>query len=144
MRIADEGDLPAIVSIYNSTIPTRQSTADTVAVTVDSRREWFSRHDPATRPLMVHEQNNRIVAWISFQSFYGRPAYENTVEISIYIAPACRGQGLVGPAGRGPGPGAATGHQDGDAIEYEASRERRKGFLKFFRRHIGGAGESAA
>lgn len=94
MRIATEADLPAIVSIYNSTVPTRQSTADTAAVTVDSRREWFSRHDPATRPLMVHEQDNRIVAWVSFQSFYGRPAYENTVEISIYIAPACRGQGL--------------------------------------------------
>jgi len=94
MRIATEADLSAIVSIYNSTVPTRQSTADTAAVTVDSRREWFSRHDPATRPLMVHEQDNRIVAWVSFQSFYGRPAYENTAEISIYIAPACRGQGL--------------------------------------------------
>ncbi|MBB5349324.1 N-acetyltransferase [Desulfoprunum benzoelyticum] len=94
MRIANEGDLAAIVSIYNSTVPTRLSTADTAPVTIESRRDWFEQHLPDRRPLMVHEQDDRVVAWVSFQSFYGRPAYENTAEISIYIAPACRGQGL--------------------------------------------------
>lgn len=94
MRIAEEGDLPAIVSIYNSTVQTREATADTVAVTVESRREWFRQHLPDQRPLMVHEREGRVVAWVSFQSFYGRPAYDHTAEISIYIAPACRGQGL--------------------------------------------------
>jgi len=94
MRIADEGDLPAIVSIYNSTVQAREATADTVAVTVESRREWFRQHHPDQRPLMVHEQEGRVVAWVSFQSFYGRPAYAHTAEISIYIATACRGRGL--------------------------------------------------
>jgi phosphinothricin acetyltransferase len=94
MRIAAEDDLPVIVSIYNSTVQTRQSTADTVAVTVDSRRDWFRRHIPDRRPLLVHEQGGGVVAWVGFQSFYGRPAYDHTAEISIYIAPACRGRGL--------------------------------------------------
>jgi phosphinothricin acetyltransferase len=94
MRIASEGDLPAVVSIYNSTVETRQATADTVAVTVESRREWFRQHHPDKRPLLVHDQGGRVVAWVSFQSFYGRPAYDHTAEISIYIDPACRGQGL--------------------------------------------------
>ncbi|MNI89400.1 putative phosphinothricin acetyltransferase YwnH [compost metagenome] len=31
---------------------------------------------------------------MSFQSFYGRPAYQATVEISIYIDPENRGKGL--------------------------------------------------
>lgn len=94
MRIANESDLLAIVSIYNSTVASRQSTADTVEVTVESRREWFKQHSPDKRPLMVHERDNRIVAWVSFQSFYGRVAYDHTAEISIYLAPECRGQGL--------------------------------------------------
>jgi len=94
MRIATESDLPAIVSIYNATIPARQSTADTAEVTVDSRREWFRQHIPDKRPLLVHEQDERVVAWVSFQSFYGRAAYDHTAEISIYIAPDCRGRGL--------------------------------------------------
>ncbi len=94
MRIAIESDLPAIVSIYNATIPGRLATADTVEVTVESRLEWFRQHVPARRPLLVHEQDNRVVAWVSFQSFYGRAAYDHTAEISVYIAPECRGQGL--------------------------------------------------
>lgn len=94
MRLAQEADLPIIVSIYNAAVPTRQSTADTVEVTVASRTEWFRQHHPDRRPLMVHEEEGTIVAWVSFQSFYGRAAYDHTVEISIYISPDCRGKGL--------------------------------------------------
>ncbi len=94
MRHATEADLSAVVAIYNSTVPTRQSTADTQEVSVESRREWFRQHAPDRRPLLVHEIQNRIVAWVSFQSFRGRPAYDRTAEISIYIAPQYRGQGL--------------------------------------------------
>ena len=94
MRIAGESDLPAIVAIYNSTVPTRLSTADTTEVSVASREEWFKQHTPDKRPLMVHEEGGRIVAWVSFQSFYGRPAYDHTAEISIYIAPEYRRRGL--------------------------------------------------
>jgi len=94
MRLAVEDDLPAIVAIYNSTIATRLSTADTVAVSVASRMEWFKQHTPDKRPLIVHEEGGQIVAWVSFQSFYGRPAYDHTAEISIYISPEYRSQGL--------------------------------------------------
>jgi len=89
-----ESDLTAIVSIYNTTIPTRQSTADMVEITVESRRQWFRQHRPDKYPLMVHEQDGRVVAWVSFQAFYGRAAYDRTAEISIYILPELRGQGL--------------------------------------------------
>jgi L-amino acid N-acyltransferase YncA len=94
MRIATESDLAEIVGIYNSTIPTRLSTADTVEVTIESRLDWFRQHIPNKRPLLVHEQDNKIVAWVSFQSFYGRAAYDQTAEISIYISPECRGKHL--------------------------------------------------
>lgn len=94
MRVAAEKDLPAIVAIYNTTVLTRQSTADTAEVSVASRSEWFRQHTPCRRPLLVHEQDGKIVAWVSFQSFYGRPAYDHTAEISIYIAPELRGHGL--------------------------------------------------
>lgn len=94
MRVATEKDLPAIVAIYNTTVPTRQSTADTVAVSVESKLEWFRQHTPDRRPLFVHEEDGRIIAWVSFQTFYGRPAYDHTAEISIYIAPEHRGRGL--------------------------------------------------
>jgi L-amino acid N-acyltransferase YncA len=94
MRLATLADLPAIVSIYNATIATRQSTADTVEVTVESKRDWFRQHLPDKRPLMVHEQAGTVAAWVSFQSFYGRVAYDHTAEISIYISPEFRAKGL--------------------------------------------------
>ena len=56
-RIAKAEDLPAIVAIYNSTIPSRLVTADTEMVSVASRQKWFDEHDPSRRPLWVLEQN---------------------------------------------------------------------------------------
>ena len=94
MRHATETDLPRIVVIYNSTIPTRQSTADTEEVSVESKRDWFRKHTPDKRPIIVHEIEGEVTAWLSFESFYGRPAYDHTAEISIYVASEYRGKGL--------------------------------------------------
>lgn len=93
-RNAVESDLPRIVEIYNSTIPGRMVTADTEAVTVQSKMRWFEAHTPEKRPLWVVEVEGTIIGWVSFQSFYGRPAYDATAEISIYLDAAARGKGF--------------------------------------------------
>jgi len=94
-RNAAQTDLSKIVEIYNSTIPLRTVTADTEKVSVESRQKWFDEHSSDKRPLWVIENAyNEIIGWVSFQSFYGRPAYDATVEVSIYLDPAQRGQGL--------------------------------------------------
>ncbi len=87
IRDATIADLPAIVEIYNAAIPGRMATADTAPVSVQSRRAWFDEHSPSHRPLWVLEDDGRIAGWLSFQSFYGRPAYNATAEISVYVAP---------------------------------------------------------
>ena len=94
IRKATQVDLPAIVEIYNSSIPDRLATADLNPVSVESRWSWFSDRDFNTRPLWVFELDNTIAGWLSFQSFYGRPAYQHTAEISIYVATAYRRQGI--------------------------------------------------
>lgn len=94
MRYATENDLPKIVAIYNSTVQTRLSTADTKEVSVNSKRDWFKNHSFDKRPIFVHEIVDEIVAWVSFESFYGRPAYDHTAEISIYIASEFRRKDL--------------------------------------------------
>lgn len=93
-RIARRDDLKAIVAIYNATIPSRLVTADTEPVTVESRIPWFEDHTPEKRPLWVTEIDGTIAAWLSFSSFYGRPAYDRTAEISIYVAEKYRRRGL--------------------------------------------------
>lgn len=94
LRHAEEHDLPRIVEIYNSSIASRRSTADTEVVTVESRRQWFHKHHPECRPLLVYEGEEEIVGWVSFEDFYGRPAYRHTAELSIYIAPENQGKQL--------------------------------------------------
>ncbi len=39
-------------------------------------------------------ENNKMIGWVSFQSFYGRPAYQGTAEISIYLDENVRGKGF--------------------------------------------------
>ena len=92
-RNAIPADLPNIVSIYNSTVASRMVTADTSPVTIDDKQEWFDKHQPKTRPLWVVEDDGKLIGWVSFNNFYGRPAYDGTAELSIYLHPDCRGKG---------------------------------------------------
>lgn len=85
LRDAEKDDLPIIVDIYNQSIADRLATADTSPITIDSRIDWYYQHN-ANRPLWVVEFDHQVVGWLSFRSFYGRPAYHQTAEISIYIA----------------------------------------------------------
>jgi len=95
LRLAQREDLPGIVAIYNSTVPSRMVTADTEPVSVASREAWFDAHLPERRPLWVCEDaEGRMAGWISFSDFYGRPAYGGTAEVSIYLDETRRGQGL--------------------------------------------------
>ena len=95
VRDATEADLPAIVDIYNQSIPGGWSTADTKPVAVADRVEWFRRFDPARRPIWVAESEGRVVAWACLSSFYGgRPAYDATAEVSLYVATAHHRRGI--------------------------------------------------
>ncbi len=99
-RLARQDDLPLIVDIYNSTVASREVTADTEPVSVESRQAWFDDHAPERRPLwVIHAADDgaaqpRVLGWMSYSNFYGRPAYAGTAEVSIYIAEAARGRGI--------------------------------------------------
>lgn len=87
-------DLPAIVDTYNTTIPSRLVTADLEPVSVSSRLQWFNAHSKEKRPLWIVTYNGLYAGWMSFNSFYGRPAYDGTVEVSIYLEKAFQGKGI--------------------------------------------------
>jgi L-amino acid N-acyltransferase YncA len=93
-RQATREDLPSIVEIYNATIPSRLVTADLDPVSVESRIEWFEQHKPDFRPLWIAERDGQIAGWLSFSTFYGRPAYNKTAELSIYVGASFRNRGL--------------------------------------------------
>jgi len=91
---ATVNDLPKIVSTYNSTVASRLVTADLEQVSVESKLVWFNAHSQNKRPLWLVMVNNQYAGWMSFNSFYGRPAYDGTVEVSIYLVETAREKGL--------------------------------------------------
>jgi phosphinothricin acetyltransferase len=93
VRAAEPNDLSAIVAIYNSTIASRMVTADLEPVSIEQKRVWFESHC-FERPIVVHEQAGQVVAWVSFEPFKPRAAYDATAEISIYLDKTVRGRGL--------------------------------------------------
>lgn len=93
-KYASLKDLPTIVKTYNATIPSGKATADLKKVSVASKVPWFKSHNKTTRPLWILLVNGRYAGWLSFNSFYGRPAYSGTVEVSLYLDSRYRGKGL--------------------------------------------------
>lgn len=94
IRTAKIEDLPAIVEIYNSSIPGRMATADLEPVTVSSRLDWFNTHNHQ-RPIWTIEVDGKIGGWLSLRSFYGRAAYRHTAEVSVYVSPDYHRQHLA-------------------------------------------------
>lgn len=92
---ATAADLPEIVAIYNSTVASRQSTADLEPVSVASRQAWFDAHQQPNRPIFVLKAKglDEVLAWGSFSDYYPRAAYHITAEISLYVRHDMRGTG---------------------------------------------------
>src|SRR5215212_4093924 len=95
IRLAQLNDLPAIVDIYNQSIPSKQSTGDTQPVRVENRMTWFEEHRPEGLPIFVAEVEGQVVGWCSLSAYRpGRAALRFTAEISYYIALAFHRQGI--------------------------------------------------
>jgi L-amino acid N-acyltransferase YncA len=91
LRSAAEADLPAIVEIYNSTIASRRVTADLAPVSVESRRPWLAAHADPARPIWVlSDAGGTLCAWLSFDAFHPRAAYDGTAMIAVYVSESRR------------------------------------------------------
>lgn len=91
-RQATIDDIPFIRDIYNSTVASRTATADVEPASYASMESWFHSHH-AGRPVLIASYRGEDIGYISFRDFYGRPAYQGTAEISLYIHASFRGMG---------------------------------------------------
>lgn len=95
IHLARPQDLSAINEIYNLSIPSESSTADTEPVTMSQREAWFQSHDMARYPIYVAERDDRVIAFFSFSPHRpGREALRFTAEVSYYIHPDYQGAGV--------------------------------------------------
>ena len=90
-----EDHLPAITDILNYTIMNSNATLATQPVTLADRREWFGRFS-VTGPyrLFVARRGSRILGYAASQPYREHQGFRETVEVSIALDAASRGQGV--------------------------------------------------
>ena len=95
IRPAERADLAALTDIYNHYVETSHATFDITPFSVDQRAEWFSHyatHGPYR--LLVAEDQGAVVGYASSSPFRPKPAYQTSVETSVYLHPDAAGRGL--------------------------------------------------
>lgn len=90
-----EDDLPAIVDILNYTIVNSNATLATEPVSVADRREWLERFSAAgPYRLFVARRGSKVLGYAASQPFREHEGFRETVEVSIALDVASRGQGV--------------------------------------------------
>lgn len=89
IRRARPDDLLSLMNIYNEAILNTTATFDTVPKDLSNRREWFDAHF-GKYIINVYEENSYVCGYASLSQYRERRAFDNTVEISVYIHPDFR------------------------------------------------------
>ncbi len=93
LRFAVEADLPQINDIYNHYVSTSTCVWTTHLCTEQERKEWFDSHDAIT-PVLVAQQDGRIVGWGALSLFKTACTFYKTAENSVYVHHEFQRQGI--------------------------------------------------
>jgi phosphinothricin acetyltransferase len=95
VRPAAEGDLPAILAIYNNAVLTTTAIWNDSLVDLDNRRQWFEGRRRQGYPVLVATLGDAVIGYASFGDFRAFDGYRFTVENSVYVAENARRQGAA-------------------------------------------------
>jgi phosphinothricin acetyltransferase len=94
IREATHEDAVAIAHIYNQGIEDRSATLETRLRTPEERAEWLAARGNRHPVIVAVDGSGKVVGWGSLNPFNPRPAYNNVVDFSVYVAREQRGQGI--------------------------------------------------
>lgn len=95
IRPAERRDLPRLTEIYNYYVINTPVTFDIEPYTVERRESWFAQFAATGRHrLLVAESSGAVAGYAGTIRFRPKPAYDTTVETTIYCAQDCTGKGI--------------------------------------------------
>jgi len=94
VRLATTDDAEAIRAIYNREVLGTRVTFDLVPRTLEDQLAWLDEHSGAHPAIVAVDDEGVVRGFASVSPYRPRPAYRTTVEDSVYVDPACRGQGV--------------------------------------------------
>jgi len=95
IRTAKKEDLSRLLDIYNYEVENGVATFDLQPKSFHEFEEWFLQHNIENHPLIVAETDHDIAGYASLSSYRTKEAYYTTVELSVYIDPGFRKQGVA-------------------------------------------------
>ena len=93
IRPAEAADLEAMLAIYNDAILNTTAVYDYKPRTSDLQRQWFETKQAQRLPVFVAHDGATIIGFGSFGPFRPWPAYQFTVENSLYVDSTHRRKG---------------------------------------------------
>lgn len=96
VRPGKEADFPAVTALYNRFVLESPATFDVAPFTVEERLEWFGQFASAggRYRLFVAERDGAFAGYAASVRHKVKPAYETSVETTIYVAPEFTGLGI--------------------------------------------------
>ncbi len=95
LRPYADGDLEPMTEIYNHYVRTSIATFDLEPVTPAQYEPWVRAHTSGSgHRIWVAEDAGKVVGYAGAGPFRPRPAYDRTVEVSVYLDPTKTGLGL--------------------------------------------------
>ena len=95
IRVARREDLQQLLDIYNYEVVHGVATLDLQPKSLEEWGQWSDAHNIKNHPLLVAEQAGRVAGYASLSPYRSKEAYRSTVELSIYIGPDFRRQGVA-------------------------------------------------
>jgi phosphinothricin acetyltransferase len=95
IRTAAAADLPRLTEIYNHYVVHTPVTFDVEPYSIEKRSVWMHQFGPTGRHrLLVAENDAGVVGYTGTTRFRPKPAYDTTVETTVYCAPEAVGKGI--------------------------------------------------
>src|SRR5687768_15569435 len=94
IRPATTNDLPAILDILNYNILHSTAVYEYETKELPYMEQWFTERQQAGWPVIVAEENGILLGYASYGTFRVRPAYQYTVEHSVYVSNEHIGKGI--------------------------------------------------
>nr|WP_210275771.1 GNAT family N-acetyltransferase [Phyllobacterium sp. P30BS-XVII] len=95
VREASEGDLPAILEIYNDAVANTLAIWNETQVDLANRRAWMADRQSRGFPVLVSvDEAGNVTGYASFADWRTFDGYRHTVEHSVYVNKTARGGGI--------------------------------------------------
>jgi phosphinothricin acetyltransferase len=95
VRSAVDDDFAALIGIYNHYVVNTGATFDLESVPVEDAAAFFDSYSSSgPHRLLVAATGERVVGYATSGPLRSRPAYNASVEVTVYLDPTATGRGL--------------------------------------------------